>query len=102
MRFNCFLLGTVITAIGLAPAIKLDAQVTTATIYGVVSDTSGAVLPGANVTVTNQGTNLARQIMSDERGEFALPALPAGRYTVKIELANFKTSTNQGLELGAG
>jgi len=102
MRSNCFLLGTVITAIGLAPAIKLDAQVTTATIYGVVSDTSGAVLPGANVTVTNQGTNLARQIMSDERGEFALPALPAGRYTVKIELANFKTSTNQGLELGAG
>jgi hypothetical protein len=102
MRHVGLAYSTVLAALVLGSAFELIAQVTTATIYGVVSDTSGAVLPGANVTVTNQGTNLARQIVSDERGEFALPALPAGRYTVKIELANFKTLTNQGLELGAG
>ncbi|PYS37917.1 MAG: hypothetical protein DMG14_19595, partial [Acidobacteria bacterium] len=80
----------------------IEAQVTTATVYGVVRDATGAVLPGAAVTVTNQGTNLSRATITDERGEFALPALPAGRYTLKIELAGFKTYTNQGLDLGAG
>src|SRR5687767_15182084 len=62
------------------------AQVTTATLYGVVQDTSGAILPGVNVVVTHQGTNLMRETVSDERGEFALPALPAGPYAIKIEL----------------
>src|SRR5262245_50603318 len=80
----------------------LEAQVTTATVYGVVRDPSGAVLPGASVTATHQGTNLARDTITDERGEFALPALPAGPYTLKIELSGFKTYTNQGLQLGAG
>src|SRR5690242_4337784 len=80
----------------------LEAQVTTATVYGVVRDSTGAVLPGANVTVTNQGTNLSRDAVSDERGEFAVPALPVGRYTLKIELGGFKTFANEGLELGAG
>jgi len=83
-------------------ATHLNAQVTTATLYGVIRDATGAVAPAANVTVTNQGTNLSRTAVSDERGEFALPALPAGRYTVRIELAGFKTYTNEGLQLGAG
>src|SRR5262245_20975006 len=82
-------------------ACLLQAQVTTATIYGVVRDPTGAVLPGAAVTATNQGTNFARDTISDERGEFALVALPTGRYTLKIELPGFKTYTNQGLDLGA-
>jgi hypothetical protein len=65
---------------------SLNAQVTTATLYGVVRDATGAVLPGASVTATNQGTNLSREVITDERGEFALPALPAFTYTLKIEL----------------
>src|SRR6185369_14725759 len=40
--------------------------------------------------------------LTDERGEFALPVLPTGSYTLKIELPGFKTYTNQGLQLGAG
>jgi hypothetical protein len=85
-----------------ASLATVDAQVITATIYGVVRDPTGAVLPGATVSATNQGTNFTREAISDERGEFALPALPAGRYTLKIELPGFKAYTNQGLELGAG
>src|SRR5215467_1897810 len=80
----------------------LAAQVTTATVYGVVHDSTGAVLPGAAVVATNQGTNLSRDAITDERGEFVLPALPAGGYTLKIELPGFKTYTNQGLDLRAG
>src|SRR5262249_39340261 len=60
------------------------------------------ILPGASVVVTHQGTNLTRETVSDERGEFALPALPAGSYAIKIELAGFKAHTSQGLALGAG
>ena len=77
-------------------------QVTTATLYGVVRDSSGGILPGVNVTVTHQGTNLTREAVTDVRGEFALPALPAGPYAIKIELAGFKTYTSSGLKLGAG
>src|SRR5262245_64079664 len=62
------------------------AQVITATLYGVVRDNTGAILPGATVAVNHQGTNLTRETVSDERGEFALPALPAGPYAIKIEL----------------
>src|SRR4051812_16993403 len=78
------------------------AQVTTATLYGVVQDTSKAILPGVTVTVTHQGTNLTRETVTDGRGEFALPALPAGPYAIKIELSGFKTYTSEGLRLGAG
>src|SRR5262245_48484943 len=84
------------------PIGALNAQVTTATVYGVVRDTTGAVLPGAAVTATNQGTNLSRDALTDERGEFVMPVLPAGRYTLRIELPGFKAYTNQGLDLGAG
>src|SRR5438093_7439975 len=77
-------------------------QVTTATLYGVVQDPTGAVLPGASVTATNQGTGFERAVVTDERGEFGLPALPAGPYTVKIEMPGFKTYTNQALQLTSG
>src|SRR5262245_48214924 len=81
---------------------SLEAQVTTATLYGVVRDVTGAVLPGASVSATNQGNNISRDSVTDERGEFALPALPAGSYTLKLELPGFKTYNSAGLQLGAG
>jgi len=77
-------------------------QVITATLYGVVRDSTGGILPGATVVVTHQGTNLVRETVSDERGEFALPALPAGPYAIKIELSGFKGYNSRGLALGAG
>src|SRR5881396_2012949 len=83
-------------------AVPARGQVTTATLYGVVQDTSGAILPGVSVTVTHQGTNLTRETVTDGRGEFALPALPAGPYAIRIELSGFKTYTSEGLKLGAG
>src|SRR5687767_7005546 len=85
----------------LSPA-NASAQLTTGTLYGVVQDTSGAILPGVSVTVTHQGTTLTRETVSDARGEFALPALPPGAYTIKIELSGFKTYENRALSLSAG
>src|SRR5262245_53170381 len=83
LRGSLFVALVLITTIFLVvPAVR--AQVTTATLYGVVQDTSGAVLPGVSVTVTHQGTTLTRETGTDARGEFALPALPAGPYAIKI------------------
>jgi hypothetical protein len=85
----------------LIPAV-LHAQVTTATIYGVVRDATGGALPGATVSLVHQGTGFTREVIADASGEFAVTALPSGRYTLKIELPGFKTFENAGLELGAG
>jgi hypothetical protein len=82
--------------------VNLHAQVTTATLYGVVRDATAASVPGALITVVNQGTGQSREIVTDATGEFAVTALPAGRYTLKIELQGFKTYTNDGLDLAAG
>ena len=89
-------------AMGLSRPIRLAAQVTTATLVGVVQDSSGAVLPGATATVTNSGTGVTRQAVSNDRGEFTVSAIPPGTYDVKIENPNFKAYTAAGLELGAG
>jgi outer membrane receptor protein involved in Fe transport len=85
----------------LLPSAPALAQVTTATLYGVVRDTSGGILPGVNVTVTHEGTTLTRETVTDDRGEFALPGLPAGPYAIKIELSGFKTYTSSGLKLAS-
>jgi outer membrane receptor protein involved in Fe transport len=102
MSRRSLILTILFALIGADFVAPLAAQVTTATIYGVVHDPTGAVLPGTSVVVTNQGTNLSRDTITNERGEFVLPVLPAGRYTMKIELPGFKTYTNQGMELSAG
>ena len=52
----------------------LSGQVTTATLYGVVRDSTASSLPGALVSVLNQGTGLSRVAVSDVKGEFALSA----------------------------
>jgi hypothetical protein len=78
------------------------AQVTTATLYGIVRDQSGAVMPGADVTLTHEGTAQARQTLTGDTGEFVFTALPVGSYTLKIVLPGFKTYMNRGIELAAG
>ncbi|PYR41771.1 MAG: hypothetical protein DMF95_29995, partial [Acidobacteria bacterium] len=86
----------------LMTASPLDAQVTTATLVGQLRDSSAAVIPGATVVATHEGTGVAREAVTDANGEFVLSALPSGPYTVKIELTGFKTLQNQGMQLGAG
>ncbi len=79
----------------------LTAQVTTATFYGIVNDSSGAVIPGAEVILSNENTNASVTRVTDERGEFGFNFIAVGRYTLKISLPGFKTSETRGMELGA-
>ena len=77
------------------------AQVTTADIVGRVTDASGAVLPGANVTITNEGTRDVRNAPTNESGDYVFNLLPIGTYAVKVELQGFGTQ-NTRLILSAG
>ncbi len=63
----------------------------TATLQGTVTDSSGGVMPGATVTVTNTGTQAVRTAVTNERGGYAIPGLFAGSYVIKVELDGFKT-----------
>jgi hypothetical protein len=89
----------VILAASLYPA-SLAAQAVTGTILGTVTDDSGAVLPGVSVTVTNTGTGLVRTAVTNEAGEFTVPSIPTGTYTVNAELQGFKTVSVPDLRLG--
>ncbi len=71
----------------------------TATVRGTVSDTSGGVLPGATVTVTDEGTKAVRTAVSDDRGGYLFSGLFPGTYTVKVELQGFKTYEQTSLTL---
>ncbi|MGH9338123.1 MAG: carboxypeptidase regulatory-like domain-containing protein [Acidobacteriota bacterium] len=77
------------------------AQVTTATLSGIVQDPSGAVLPGADVTLTNEGTGAVSKKVSNETGEFVFTFVPIGIYTLQIEMPGFKTFESQGMEIRA-
>jgi Carboxypeptidase regulatory-like domain/TonB dependent receptor len=71
-------------------------------ILGVVLDSSGAVVAGADVTVTNLDTNLKKQAVSDAAGNFEILALPRGPYSVTATFAGFKTWILQRTELTIG
>jgi hypothetical protein len=91
-----------LAAAGLPAAVHAQSQAINGTVEGLVSDTSGAVLPGVTVTVTNTGTGLTRSFVTDERGEYRAPLLPLGGYVVRAELPGFKTVERSGVTLSAG
>ena len=66
-------------------------------IEGVVRDTSGAIIPSANVTIIGVATGAQRTLISDERGYFIATQLPIGEYDVRVQLAGFKSSSQRVL-----
>ncbi|HEV3058310.1 MAG TPA: carboxypeptidase regulatory-like domain-containing protein [Vicinamibacterales bacterium] len=77
------------------------AQVTSADLVGRVTDTSGAVLPGATVTIEHQGTHDIRTVPTSETGDYVFNLLPIGPYAVKVELQGFSTQATR-VTLSAG
>src|SRR5580704_15530693 len=67
------------------------AQQNTADIVGTVMDTSGAVVPAANVTLTNTGTNITRTTQSSAAGDYTFTLVDVGSYTIKVQANGFKT-----------
>src|SRR5882724_503438 len=67
------------------------AQAPVGDITGTVFDESGAVIPNAQVTITNKETGLVRNVVSNAGGQFSASALPSGQYEVKVEVSGFRT-----------
>lgn len=75
---------------------------TTAAITGIVTDTSGAVIPGANVTVRDNATGTTYEAVSSADGTFTVPALDPGTYTVQVTLMGFKVAVLSNVRVNAG
>jgi hypothetical protein len=71
--------------------LQVSAQVNTGTLSGQVEDASGAVVPGATLTVAEQTIGYSRQVKTDSDGNYMFPELPIGQYTVTVESNGFET-----------
>lgn len=75
------------------------AQGTGAAMQGTVTDSTGAVVPGATVTASNTETNLQRTVQSSSRGFYLISNLPPGRYRVQVTSPGFQSSVRENIEL---
>src|SRR3989442_6807415 len=86
----------VLLAASAAPTL---AQRITATIRGTVTDSTGAVVPGANVTAKSEETGGTRSTVNNSAGVYSFPELQVGTYTVEVAIRGFKTSVVKGVAL---
>src|SRR5438445_9386458 len=77
----------------------LHAQRTQGTISGTVSDSSGAVIPNAEVTITHEQTGSKRTVTTSDSGFYTMSNLDPGTYTLSVKVAGFKTSQKKGIDL---
>jgi len=80
----------------------LQAQVDTGTVLGTVTDASGAPISGANVTLTNEGTNAALSAPSGSGGDYKFTPVKIGVYTVSVTYQGFQTTTQKNITVNVG
>jgi hypothetical protein len=80
-------------------SLPVAAQKYTGSIRGLVTDPSGAVVPGAQVTVTNTATAEVHSTASNDQGEYVFPELQPGTYDVRVKHASFKDLVSKGVQL---
>ncbi len=81
-------------------SLSAPAQDTRATLLGTVRDQSRGAVVGAQVTAANQLTNERRTVLTDSRGQFRIPFLKIGVYTISVQAAGFQTAQKADLRLG--
>ena len=89
--FKHLLLSSALVSVILLFSVAANAQLTTADVVGTVTDTTGAVLPNANVTLTNHKTNETRNAQSNSGGQYSFTLLLPGSYSVRVEAQGFTT-----------
>src|SRR5689334_15651115 len=78
------------------------AQGITSAISGIVSDNTGGVVPGANVQLKHNATNVTQETITNSDGTWAFPSMPPGTYTVTVSLQGFKTVIVNNVVVTAG
>src|SRR6202165_3236574 len=97
-----FVLFASILAFCLMVSLPLRAQVTGATISGTITDASGGVIVGAQVSVRNTATGIIRSTTADSAGFYTVPNLIPGPYEVKVTAMGFTTAVQSNLTLAVG
>ena len=96
-----YFLSAVLSLALAAPAVA-QSQGANGAIEGTVTDSSGGILPGVTVTVTNLDTGLERSMVTNEKGLYRAPLLPLGTYRVLAELQGFKKYEQSGVKVSVG
>ncbi len=78
------------------------AQQSTATLAGTVSDETGGVLPGADITLRNVENGSTRDAITDDTGQFRVTNLAPGEYELRAQLPGFQTAIRSGIVLNVG
>ena len=96
---KCDVLGLLaVSVVCFIPSTGL-AQADTGSITGTVVDATGAALAGVTLTAVDEATTLSTSAVTNARGDYVLPALRIGRYTISAELAGFKKQVRSGIAL---
>src|SRR5580698_3052281 len=82
-------------------SVSAWSQTQLATVSGTITDPSGAVVPGVNVTIVSQGTGLKRSAVTGTAGEYRFAGLPTGTYSFRIEKTGFQSQVREGVELSS-
>ncbi|MBI3941210.1 MAG: TonB-dependent receptor [Acidobacteria bacterium] len=82
--------------------LAAQSQISTGAIQGTVTDESGAVLPGATVTLKHVATGMARALLTDDAGRYTAPLLSVGDYEITVELTGFAKAVRKGYTLALG
>ncbi len=93
---------SVLLTLSLLSSVPLLAQTFRGTINGVVTDPTGAVVPGAKVTATEVATAGVRTTVASGAGEFAFSDLPLSSYNIKVEAPGFQATEVTGVQVLAG
>ena len=90
-----------ITVVAVVASLPLFAQSTQSSFLGTVTDSTGAPVANAAVTVRNEGTNFSREFKTDENGDYRVSGLEAGFYRVAVAVTGFKAYSQTGIDLAS-
>ena len=85
-----------------APHLHAQAQAFNASLTGAVYDHSGAAVAGATVTLSNADKGISRTFTTGPDGHYTFTLVPAGTYTLKVEMTSFRPYTQNGIMLAVG
>ena len=98
-RTESFSFVALVLLLGLLTLPLYGQRTSTQTIEGLVSDATGAAIPGATVTMTNVDTGITTTVTTNETGNYRFSYVPVGNYTVRCELDGFKTQSMSGVRV---
>jgi hypothetical protein len=98
-RYTCVFLTLCCVLLSFFSAIPVRSQSIQGTILGTVKDSTGSVIPGAEIKITNEDEGATLAYTTDESGNFLIPDLKPGRYRIEVQKDGFKAEVHNGVQL---